>query len=146
MSNLIRWEPMRDFLTMRDVIDRLFDDVFARQFGVIREFGYPAMDMYQTENEVVVKATLPGVKAEDLQVSITGDVLTLRGEVKQDSEVKEANYHLKERSFGSFSRSVSLPVPVVADKAKAEFENGVLTLVLPKAEEVKPKTITVKAK
>ncbi|MEJ5202781.1 MAG: Hsp20/alpha crystallin family protein, partial [Anaerolineales bacterium] len=133
MSNLIRWEPMRDFLTMRDVIDRLFDDVFARQFGVIREFGYPAMDMYQTENEVVVKATLPGVKAEDLQVSITGDVLTLRGEVKQDSEVKEANYHLKERSFGSFSRSVSLPVPVVADKAKAEFENGVLTLVLPKA-------------
>jgi len=70
----------------------------------------------------------------------------LRGEVKQDSEVKEANYHLKERSFGSFSRSVSLPVPVVADKAKAEFENGVLTLVLPKAEEVKPKTITVKAK
>ncbi len=146
MSNLIRWEPMRDFLTMRDVIDRLFDDVFARQFGAIREFGYPAMDMYQTENEVVVKATLPGVKAEDLQVSITGDVLTLRGEVKQDSEVKEANYHLKERSFGSFSRSVSLPVPVVADKAKAEFENGVLTLVLPKAEEVKPKTITVKAK
>lgn len=146
MSNLIRWEPMRDFLTMRDVIDRLFDDVFARQFGVIREFGYPAMDMYQTENEVVVKATLPGVKADDIQVSITGDVLTLRGEVKQDAEVKEANYHLKERSFGSFSRSVSLPVPVVADKAKAEFENGVLTLVLPKAEEVKPKTITVKAK
>lgn len=146
MSNLIRWEPMRDFLAMRDVIDRLFDDVFARQFGVVREFGYPAMDMYQTENEVVVKAMLPGVKADDIQVSITGDVLTLRGEVKQDAEVKEANYHLKERSFGSFSRSVSLPVPVVADKAKAEFENGVLTLILPKAEEVKPKTITVKAK
>jgi HSP20 family protein len=102
--------------------------------------------MIQTEDDVIVKATLPGVKPEDLQLSVTGEVLTLRGEIKQEEEVKDATYHLKERSYGSFSRSISLPAQVVADKAKAEFENGVLTLVLPKAEEVRPKSISVKVK
>jgi HSP20 family protein len=94
----------------------------------------------------VVKMWLPGVKPEDIQVSVTNGVLTIRGEVKEEKEEKEKTYHLRERRYGSFSRSVSLPNDVSADKADADFENGVLTLTLPKAEEAKAKTITVKAK
>jgi HSP20 family protein len=102
--------------------------------------------MYQTDDDVIVKAALPGFKPEEINLSVTGDVLTLRGESTGGSEVDQATYHLRERRNGAFSRNLRLPSAVVADKAKAEFENGVLTLTLPKAEEVKPKTITLKAK
>ncbi len=146
MSSLIRWEPFREVIRMRDIMDRLVDEAFTRPLGSLALYDVPAVDMYQTDDEVIVKATLPGVSPKDINISVTGDVLTIRGEVKEEKEVKEANYHLRERRFGSFSRSLPLPTAVVADKAKAEFENGVLTLTLPKAEEVKPKTITVKAK
>src|SRR3990172_3524303 len=145
MTRLTRWEPMRDMVTMRDMFDRFFGD----DFGDVRQpLGAvaPAVDMYQTDDDVIVKATLPGVKPEAIQISITGDALTLRGEVSEANEVSEATYHLKERRYGSFARSLTLPSTVVSDKARAEFENGVLTLTLPKAEEVEPKTITVKAK
>lgn len=146
MTNLIRWQPMRDFLTIREAMDQLFNEMATSQLGRPEGFGYPAVDMYQTENDVIIKATLPGIKAEDMQISVTGDVLTLRGEVRGEEETKNSSYHIRERRFGSFSRSIPLPAPVLADKSKAEFEDGVLTLVLPKAEEVRPKTITVKAK
>ncbi len=145
MSHIVRWEPMRDFFAMREMMDRVFDDLVSQQYGS-REASAPAVDMYQTEDSVVVKATLPGIKPEDLQISITGDVLTIRGESKQEEEADNATYHLHERRYGSFSRSIPLPSQVVSDRANAEFEHGVLTLTLPKAEEVKPKTITVKAK
>ena len=104
------------------------------------------VNMMQTDNEVIIKASIPGVKPEDINISVTGDTLTLRGKVKEDKEYKEADYHIKEMREGSFSRTIPLPVKVDSDKAKAEFENGVLKLTLPKVEEVKPKTITVKAK
>ncbi len=145
MSNLIRWEPMREMMTLREAMDRLFDDAFTRPVNV-NGLGAPAIDLYQTNNDVVIKAALPGLKADDVQISITGDMLTLKGEFKQDNEVKEATYHIKEQRFGSFERSVMLPTEVQSDKAKADFENGVLTVTLPKAEQVKPRTITVKAK
>lgn len=144
---LMRWEPFRELITLREAMDRLFDEAFTRPLSLLEGWGsLPLIDMYQTDNEVVVKATLPGVKPEDLHITVTGDVLTIKGEVKAEEEVKNATYHLRERRYGTFSRSIPLPVPVVADKAKAEFENGILTLTLPKAEEVRPKTITVKAK
>ncbi|NIO71811.1 MAG: Hsp20 family protein, partial [Anaerolineae bacterium] len=108
--------------------------------------GSLAVDMYETDEEVVVKTAVPGVKSEDIDVSITGDVLTIKGETKAEEKVEKANYIRQERRYGAFSRSLTLPSTVVADKATAEFENGVLTLTLPKAEEVKPKTIKVKAK
>jgi HSP20 family protein len=145
MSNLIRWEPMREMMTLREAMDRLFDDAFTHPVNA-NNWGAPAIDLYQTEDNVVVKAALPGLKAEDVQISITGDVLTLRGEFKQNGEVKEATYHIKEHRFGTFERSFMLPTDVQTDKAKAECENGILTITLPKAEQVKPKTITVKAK
>ncbi len=104
------------------------------------------LDMYQNENEVVIEASIPGVDPDDINITIAGEVLTIKGEVKQEKESKSADYHVQERKYGSFSRSITLPTQIVAEKANAEFKNGILKLTLPKAEEVKPKTITVKAK
>lgn len=146
MSNLIRWEPAREMMSLRDAMDRLFDDAFTRPLSIRDGWSVPAIDMYQTDEEIVVKAALPGIKADEVQINITGEVLTLKGEVKQNEEKKEKAWHIREQRYGSFERSVALPTDVVADKTKAEFENGILTITLPKADEVKPRTITVKAK
>ena len=147
--NLVRWEPWSDLVSLREAMDRLFEESFVRpRAGWLAPLGDGslAVDMYETDEEVIVKTTVPGVKSEDIDVSITGDVLTIKGETKAEEKVEKANYIRQERRYGAFSRSLTLPSTVVADKATAEFENGVLTLTLPKAEEVKPKTIQVKAK
>ena len=137
-------------MTLREAMDRLFDDAFTRPSSIMRDGGSnwssPAIDMYQTDNEVVVKAALPGIKANEVQINITGDVLTLRGETKQEEEQKDKSWHLREQRWGAFERSIRLPTTVVPDQAKADFDNGILTVTLPKSEKVKPKTITVKAK
>lgn len=145
-TNLTRWEPVREMMTLREAMDRLFDDAFTRPFNVSAVSAIPAIDLYQTADEVVVKAALPGLKTEDVQISVTGEVLTLRGEYKQEEEKKEATWHIREQRYGSFERSILLPTDVQTDKAKADFENGILTISLPKAETVKPKTINIKAK
>ena len=147
MSNLIRWEPAREMMTLREAMDRLFDDAFTHPLSVFKDgWTVPAIDMYQTDDEIVVKAALPGIKSDEVQINITGEVLTLKGEVKQNEDKKEKAWHIHEQRWGSFERSVVLPTEVVADKAKAEFENGILNITLPKAEEVKPKVINIKAK
>jgi len=146
MSNLTRWEPAREMMTLREAMDRLFDDAFTHPLSMRDGWPAPAIDMYQTDDEIVVKASLPGIKADEVQINITGDVLTLKGEVKHEEEKNDKAWHIREQRWGSFQRSVTLPTNVVSDKAQAEFENGILTITLPKAEEVKPKTITVKAK
>ena len=146
MSNLTRWEPMREMMTLREAMDRLFDDAFTRPLSMSGVSAAPAIDMYQTEDDVVVKATLPGLKAEDVDITITGETLTLRGEYKQEDERNDSNYHIRERRSGSFQRAILLPTDVKADKAKADFENGILTITMPIAEEVKPKSITIKVK
>ncbi|RPJ27802.1 MAG: Hsp20/alpha crystallin family protein [Chloroflexi bacterium] len=147
MSNLTRWEPVREMMTLREAMDRLFDDAFTRPVN-LRDGGWssPAIDMYQTDDDVVVKAALPGFKADEVQINVTGDVLVLRGEMKHEEEKQDKAWHIREQRWGSFERSIALPTDVRADKANADFENGILTVTLPKAEEVKPKTITVKAK
>ena len=140
-------------MTLREAMDRLFDDAFTRPIN-LRDGGWtsPAVDMYQTDDEVVVRAALPGFKADEVQINVTGDVLTLRGETKHEEERasspqgKDKAWHIREHRWGSFERSIALPTEVTADKAVADFENGILTITLPKAEEVKPKTISVKAK
>lgn len=146
MTRLVRWEPYREAMSIRDLMDRFFNE----PMGGLRTWNNgdhaPAVDLYQTDDEVVVKAVLPGIKPDDISISVTGDVLNLRGTVTEETERGDATYYLRERRQGEFSRSLPLPAPVVADQAKAEFENGILTLTLPKAEEVKPKTIAVKAK
>ena len=146
MTNLIRWEPEREMMTLREAMDRLFDDAFTRPFSLNESRHGPALDMYQTDDDVVVKAALPGMKADDVQINITGDAISIKGEMKEKNETKEKNYHIREQRWGSFERSVMLPTSVVSDKAKAEFEDGILTITFPKAEEVKPKIVTVKAK
>ena len=150
MSNLTRWEPGREMMTLREAMDRLFDDAFTRSFSISREGGSnwssPAIDMYQTNDEVVVKAALPGIKPDEVEINVNGEVLTIRGEMKHEEETKEKAWHVREHRWGAFERSVRLPIGVVADRAKADFENGILTITLPKSEKVKPKTISVKAK
>lgn len=148
MSNLTRWEPAREMMTLREAMDRLFEDAFTHPLFARDGWSAstPAIDMYQTDDEIVVKASLPGIKADEVQINITGDVLTLKGEVKHDEEKNDKSWHIREQRWGSFQRSLALPTNVVSDKAKAEFENGILTITLPKAEEVRPRTITVNAK
>jgi HSP20 family protein len=133
-------------MNLREAMDRLFDDAFTRPISMSGGSIFPAIDLYQNENEVVVKASLPGLKAEDVQISITADVLTLRGEFNEETEQERKTYHLRKNRFGEFERQLMLPTDVQTDKANDDFENGVLTIVLPKAETVKPKTISIKAK
>ena len=146
MSNLIRWEPVREMMSLREAMDQLFNDAFTRPVSMSGGSVIPAIDLYQNNDAVIVKAALPGLKADDVKISVTADVLTLRGEFKQENEQKDATYHIREQRYGSFERSIMLPSDVQTDKAKADFENGILTITLPKAESVKPKTISIKAK
>jgi len=144
-----RWQPFSELMSLRQAMDKLFEDSFvrpSRALAALGEVTAPALDIYQTPDEVVVKATLPGVKPEDLSIDITGETLTIRGETKVEEEVKKEDYLYHERRYGSFSRSVALPGGLETDKAEATMEDGVLTLTIPKAEEVKPKAIKVKAK
>jgi len=147
MSTLTRWEPVREMMTLREAMDRLFDDAFTRPISMGDVSGtMPAIDMYQTDDDIVVKAILPGLKKDDVDITVTEDLLTLRGEFGQKDENKDVAYHIREQSFGSFERAIRLPVDVETEKASAVFEDGILTITLPKAEAVKPKTISIKAK
>ncbi len=148
MAELVKWEPFKELISLREAMDRLLEESFMRPFGLMAPARFEgfAMDIYETENDLVVKASLPGVKPEDIDVSVAGDILTIKAEVKEEKEVKEENYYRRERRYGTFCRSVTLPIEVDVDKAKAEYENGVLTLSFPKAEAAKPKVIKVKAK
>ena len=146
MSNLIRWEPAREMMTLREAMDHLFDDAFTRPLSLNGNWSLPAVDMYQTDDEIVVKAALPGIKPDAVQINVTGDVLNLKAEVDEEEETKDKAWHIREQRWSKLERSITLPTAVKADKAKADFENGVLIVTLPKAEEVKPKTIAVKAK
>lgn len=146
MSNLIRWEPAREIVSLREAMDRLFNEAFTHPLWPASDFHTLAVDMYQTDDELVVRAALPGLKADEVQISITGDLLTIKGEFKEKNEDKKKAYHLREQRYGAFERTLSLPVDVVADKARAEFEDGILTITLPKADEAKPKVINIKVK
>lgn len=146
MSNIIRWDPMREMLNMREAMDSVFDDFFRKSPVEYKGMGVFDLDMYQTADKIFIKACLPGAKTDDIKINMTDNILTISGETKEEKEEKDMQYHIRERRFGSFTRSIELPTRVLAEKATAEFSDGILTLSLPKAEEVKPKTITVKAK
>jgi HSP20 family protein len=144
-----RWHPFTELMSLRQAMDRLFEDSFVRPSHVLTSLGEvaaPALDIYQTPNELVVKAALPGVKPEDVNIDITGETLTVKGEHKAEQEIKKEDYLYQERRYGSFSRSVVLPSGLKPDKTEATMEDGILTLTIPKAEEIKPKAIKVKAK
>ena len=147
MASIVRWEPFRDMMTMRDAMDRMFEEGFPRPpmpFGPWSP-GSLAVDMYETDDSVVVKTAIPGVSAEDIEVSVTGDTLTVKAETKEEEEISRESYLRRERRYGSYCRSVTLPGGLEAEKAEAEYTDGVLTLTFPKAEEIKPKSIKVTA-
>lgn len=148
MSKAItRWEPFNEMVSLRDAVNQLFQDSFIRPGSGLMPFdiAQPAVDVIENKNEIIVKASMPGLKPDDIDITLTGDQLTLKGETKSEQKIEEGNYVRQERRFGAFQRTLTLPTSVVSDKAKAEFENGVLTLTLPKSEDVKPKSIKVKA-
>ncbi len=148
MSSLMRRDPSREIVSLRDMMDRMFEDAFVTPRGWLMQAagGEPLLDMYETNDSVVVKTALPGVKPEQVDITITGDTLTMRGETKEEQEIKEENYLRRERRFGHFSRTVSLPGGLQTDRAEASFENGELTLRIPKSEQAKPKSVKVKPK
>jgi HSP20 family protein len=147
MVNLVRWEPFREVMSLRQAMDRLFEDSFVRLPRLtLNGVGEVPVDMYQEKDSLVVKAALPGVKPEEVDITIDDNVLTISGEHKEEQETKEDEYIRRERYYGAFSRSVAMPIKVKGDKAEATFEEGVLTLTLPKADEVKPRQIKVKPK
>jgi HSP20 family protein len=138
---------MRELQTMRSLMDRFFDEPFfaSPQLWSQRGENFPVpLDVIEEEGQYVVKASMPGVKPEEVEITLTDNVLTIKGESKAESETKESNYHVRERNYGSFMRHVTLPAAVNADQVEAVIENGVVTLHLPKSEAVKPKRIAIK--
>jgi HSP20 family protein len=146
MTTLTRWDPIREMMQLQNAVDRLFECELASTLPLWRQSSTAWMlplDVIETEDEFIVKASIPGIDPDELDISLTDNVLTIKGEFKVD-EAEDVRYHLRERRFGMFQRSISLPVPVNADKVEAVYENGVLTLHIPKTEEVKPKHISIK--
>lgn len=140
-----RWDPFREVISLREAMNSLLQDSFVRPGGMSAQSGLSALplDVSETENEFVVKASLPGIKPDDVQITVHGDTLTIRGESKVEEEKKGEHWHIRERRSGAFQRSLSLSAPVDSDKAQADFEHGVLTLRLPKSEFAKPRQIKV---
>lgn len=141
-----RWDPFRETVSLSDAFNSLLRESFVRP-GAVAGQGASVLalplDVVENENEFVVKASLPGIKPEDVQITVHGDTLTIRGTTKTEEEKKGEQWHLRERRTGSFQRTVSLVTPIDSDKAHAAFEHGVLTLTLPKAEQAKPRQIKV---
>ena len=147
--NLVRWRPLPELMSPRWARGRLFADSYAIPHHFHIPYGrgmFTPIDMYQTEGEVVVKAALPGVKPEEVNITVADGWLNIKGETKAEEEVKQEDYMYREHRYGTFSRSVALPSGLNTDKAEAGFDDGVLTLTIPRAEEAKPKQVKVKAK
>jgi HSP20 family protein len=142
---LVPWKPFEDFSTLRREMDRVLERFFGEPSGSERPAGMwaPRTNVTETKDTLTITAELPGLEAKDVDVAISGDMLTIKGEKKQEKEEKDEYHHVVERSYGAFSRMVRLPATVAADKIKASFKNGVLTVSLPKTEEAKPKAISV---
>ena len=142
-NSIARFEPFRTN-SLQDQISRLFNEAFERSSDESSITAWaPAVDIFETEHELVVKADLPDIKPEEIDVRVENNILTIRGERKIEKKVNESNYLRVERTFGSFSRSFSLANTVNSEAIKAEYKNGVLTLTVPKREEAKPKQIKV---
>jgi HSP20 family protein len=147
MTNLTRWDPFNEMLTLREAMNQLLEDSFVAPTGGRRQQGgfVPALDLSETPDGYLVEVAVPGMKPEDVQITLENNVLTIKGELHQESEDKKRNYHRVERRYGTFQRTIALPSTVKADGIQAEMTNGILRLDIPKAEEVKPRRIDVKA-
>lgn len=143
---ITRWRPFRDLVTVQDEMNRFFENFLGRPLARtewIEDAWSPSVDISETKDNLIIKAEIPGMKKDDIEISIHDSILTLKGEKKQEKEEKDINYHRIERSYGSFYRSFTLPTSVKADKVKATYKEGVLNITLPKTEEDKPKEIPI---
>ena len=149
MSSIVHWQPFPKLMSLRQAMNRLFENSFvtpSRLLGTFTPGVATPIDMYQTANEVIVKATLPGIKPDEVDFTITGDTLTIKGETKAEEKIKREDYLYQEHRYGALSRSVTLPRGLNTDKTEASFDNGILALTIPKSEETKSKQIKVKTK
>jgi len=143
---IIRWDPFRDLMTLRERMNRLFEDAFAargEEKELVSGTWTPSVDIYETENELVLSAEIPGLAEKDVEIKIEDNTLTLQGERKFEKETKEENYHRIERAYGSFYRSFTLPNYIDQDKIKAEHENGILKIIMPRKSELKPRKVKI---
>lgn len=145
---IVKWDPFRNVAALQDRINRIFDESFSRTADLDDDISMsawkPLVDIYETDEAIILKAELPGIKKNDVSVEVKDNVLTLKGARTEEKEIKEKNYYRKERAFGTFSRSFNLQHRIQPDKIKARFKDGVLKIEIPKPEEEKPKQITVK--
>ena len=147
--SIVRYNPFSELMNLRQSMDRFFEDNWfgpTRYLSAASDRLLPTVDVYQNKESITVKASLPGLKAEDVNVEINDGVLTIKGEMKSDEEVKEENYFYRERRCGSFNRSFRLPTGLQIEKADATMEDGVLTVLIPKVEETKSKSIKINPK
>lgn len=145
-TTMERWEPFRNGADIQTEVNRLFDTFFGRPSSASAQGGRawaPAVDMYETKDDLMLTVELPGVREKDVAVSITGDLLVIKGERRFEQEVKEQSFLHVERTYGKFERLIQLPMPVQSDKIKATYRDGVLLIQLPKVEAVKPKEIKI---
>ena len=143
---VIRWDPFRDLNTLQDRMNRLFNDAgrgWRDDEPAATTTWSPAVDIYETEGEIVVKAELPGMERKDITLNLENNILTIRGERRFVKETKDDNYHRIERSYGTFSRSFSIPTTVDEEKIRADYKEGVLKVALPKKEQARPKQIQI---
>ncbi len=143
---IIRWDPFRDLITVREKMNYLFEDA-ATSRGEEKDFvsnsWTPSVDIFETENELVLSAEVPGIDEKDIEIKLEDNTLTLRGKRNFEKETKEENYHRIERAYGSFFRSFSLPLYIKQDAIKAEHNHGVLKIVMPKKPELKPRKVKI---
>ena len=146
---ILRWQPYRELATAQERFNQFFNQAFGSAFGPESEEALstrvwsPAVDVFETGQNLVIKADLPGLDPKDVEVTVEGRTLSLKGERREERDVKENGYHRVERSYGSFARTFTLPVTVNPDSVAADYANGVLTLTLAKREEAKPKSIKI---
>ncbi len=146
MATVVRWSPLREMMTMRNAMDRLFNealDVPGSRWNELNEWAL-ALDLVENPDGFLVKASLPGIDPKDIEITLDDNVLTIRAEISKEELAEDARFHLRERRFGTFMRAVTLPVRVDHESIDASYDQGVLTLYVPKAEEVKPRRIAVK--
>jgi len=143
---IIRWDPFRDLVTLRERMNRLFEDAFTsrgEEKDLVASSWSPSVDIYETENEIVLTAEIPGVDEKNIEIKLEDNTLSLKGDRNFEKETKEENYHRIERAYGSFYRSFTLPQNIDQDNIKAESENGILKITMPKKPELKPKKVKI---
>ncbi len=142
--SLVRWDPFDDLASLRESMDKLFEEFFThRPRGQVVAAWEPAVEVFETDSDVVVRAELPGIDPKNVEITVTDDTLTLKGEARLEREDKGRNYHRRELRYGSFLRSLALPSDVKGDQATASYRNGILEIRVPKSERAKPKSVKV---